>query len=398
MLLVPVEELTCGMVAGASVLHPSRSEVELVRAGTTITERMITQLQRLEVPEVWVNCDGTEDLDKAIGTGLNRAQRELVDQLRKNFTRVAGQTISAASIGGYRRNISQLVCEAITAKSYASLTHRLQIKGEEMFTHCAGVAYLCIVLGLELETYLIAQRPKLHPGAAADLTELGLAGLLHDIGKTMAPEPVRSWHSIASDDEHPEGYEKHTIVGFKMLQHCRAGAAVRNTVLMHHQRWDGEGWPTPQDLRLEGVPSFKGERIHVFSRVLAAANTVDALLSAEREGGKRVLPVEALCEFASHRFDGWFDPVVRSAVLRVIPPFGVGTKVTLSDGRAAVVVAPNRELPCRPAVRSLENNPDAETMDMAMHPELSIVKAGGRDVSALYYEPDAPPRAQQQAA
>ncbi len=398
MLLVPVEELSCGLVAGASVLHPSRSEVELVRAGTTITERMITQLRRLEVSDVWVNCDGTEDLDKAIGTGLNRAQKALVDDLRKNFARVAGQTISAASINGYRRNISELVCEAITAKSYASLTHRLQIKGEEMFTHCAGVAYLCIVLGLELEPYLIAQRPKLHPGAAADLTELGLAGLLHDIGKTMAPEEVRAWHSTGPEGDEPEGYEKHTIVGFKMLQHCRAGAAVRNTVLMHHQRWDGEGWPTPHTLRLEGSPSFKGERIHVFSRVLAAANTVDSLLSAERDGGGRVLPVEALHEFASHRFDGWFDPVVRSAVLRIIPPFGVGTKVTLSDGRAAVVVAPNRELPCRPAVRPLENNPDAETMDLAMHPELSIAKSGGRDVSSLYYEPDAPPSAHQRAA
>lgn len=118
---------------------------------------------------------------------------------------------------------------------------------------------------------------------------------------------------------------------------------------------------------------------------------LDNLLSGA--DASRRPPVIALHEFASRRFDGWFDPVVKRAVLKRIPPFGVGTHVTLSDGRQAVVTAPNLKEPCRPAVRPLDGSPltpDARSLPADrkqwLPPHLHIVECAGIDVEPWLYE------------
>src|SRR5262249_37883776 len=152
---------------------------------------------------------------------------------------------------------------------------------------------------------------------------------------------------VKAPEDKGEGYDRHTLDGYKMLRLSRGAASVTQAALNHHQRFDGSGWPdmaVATQNRRSGTQS--GRQIHIFTRIVAAANVLDNLMRSAT--GDRLPPAAALHAFASSRFDGWFDPVVRRAALRRIPPFAVGSQVKLSDGRKAVVIAPSMENPCRP--------------------------------------------------
>jgi len=395
MLLCSTEELTPGVIVGASLRHPRRPELELLAPGARLDARRIAALARLGIEQVWIHHDATEGLDASVAENMGRAQQAVFDQLRRVFSTSSMTTLSSAQVNACQRVVLDLICDLVSAKPYAGLAARLQSTAHPLFEHCASVAYLSILAGLELAPYLIRERPRLDAAQATDLTGLGLGAMLHDIGKLALPDDevadIHEAHDPQREDL-PEGYRDHTIVGRQMLLATRAPASARQTVLMHHQRSDGSGWPTPGRLNLLRWDVIAGPRIHVFSRIVAAANVLDNLLSDAR--GARRPPVAALADFASPRFDGWFDPVVRRTLLRIVPPFAVASRVELSDARAAVVIAPNRDEPCRPLVRLLEEpRPDTEgptMIDLSRTPSLRIVRSAGRDVSDFRYDLPAP--------
>jgi hypothetical protein len=141
-------------------------------------------------------------------------------------------------------------------------------------------------------------------------------------------------------------------------------------------------------LRNDARPLY-GRNLHIFSRIIAAANALDGLLNRKGSDGLPMHSCEALYRIASREYDGWFDPLVRRTLLQVIPPFSIGERVTLTDGRPAAVVAPNRECPCLPVVRPLVDNPDFRTEKLEPTGTLRIGKVRGLDVTGYYY--DLPP-------
>jgi putative two-component system response regulator len=99
---------------------------------------------------------------------------------------------------------------------------------------------------------------------------LGRAAELHDIGKMALPEGVLG-HRHVLDPASRRMMERHTVLGAGILGHVRAPwmqlAAV--IALMHHERWDGSGYP----IGLAGV------EIPLAARLVAVADVYDALRS-----------------------------------------------------------------------------------------------------------------------
>ncbi|MGP1346920.1 MAG: HD-GYP domain-containing protein [Phycisphaerales bacterium] len=388
MLLCSTAELEPGMTVGASLLHPVRPEIELISSRTVLTSKMIQQLERIGIASVWVEFNGTEELDATVATGLTLSQQKVYTQLKKSFAVAARSTISTAQIQAFRQTVMSLVTETIAGAAYAGLAYRLQTTDSPLFVHCSSVAYLSITIGHALQSYIVAERPRLNTRDAADLVPLGLGAMLHDIGKLALPEQHRSVHECDSPSSLAiDGYADHTIRGYKVLSATNASASARQTVLMHHQRWDGTGWPDSDTigLRADARP-LRGKNLHIFSRIVAAANVLDGMLNPRDADPPRRHPCQALARIASREFDGWFDPMVRRTILQVIPPFAVGERVTLTDGRPAAVVAPNHEYPCLPIVRPLVDNPDFRTEALTPDKPLRIGKVGSVDTAALYYE------------
>ncbi len=97
---------------------------------------------------------------------------------------------------------------------------------------------------------------------------LGAAALLHDIGKLAVPEHILCKTTSLTAEEFDK-VKIHPLVGADILERARFPDPVAPIVRAHHERWDGTGYPA----------GLKGEEIPIGARILAVADTVDALAS-----------------------------------------------------------------------------------------------------------------------
>lgn len=360
---------------------------DLLRPGVVLDAGMLATLKKRGVRTVWIEDDFTKDLDAAVAPKLAAARQEVYAQLKSGLAASAKGTLTTAAIKDQKRAVMGLVLEAIGSARYASLTDSL-FSATGQAGHGANVAYLALLTGLHLENYVVAEQTRLDRRMARDMSVLGLAGLLHDVGKASMSGEVAGEHEVhaAECGELSEGYLSHVAKGKRALESSGAPARVTHAVLNHHQRFDGSGWPDISKVSAGAKPGpLSGKRIHVFARIVAAANVLDNLMR-DASGAKRP-PVAALHAFASPRFDGWFDPVIRRAMLLRMPPFAIGTEVRLSDGRRAVVVEPCPEDPCRPAVRArVDEAGTPEPIALALRRDLKITHALGEEVGQFLYE------------
>ncbi|WP_374675085.1 HD domain-containing phosphohydrolase [Ideonella sp.] len=110
--------------------------------------------------------------------------------------------------------------------------------------HAVGVAMLALSLGR-----------RLAPGEFDRHRDLALAGLLHDVGELYL-DPAHLAAGGALPPDHWRQIVSHPLIGHRVLRHMDgAGPVVARSVLQHHERLDGLGYPqglAGADLPLDG--------------------------------------------------------------------------------------------------------------------------------------------------
>jgi putative two-component system response regulator len=139
-----------------------------------------------------------------------------------------------------------------------------------------------------------------------DLTRFRLAGDLHDVGKIGVPDSVLNKPSRLTPEEF-ELVARHPEIGERILQPMIDDELVLGVVRWHHERWDGKGYPDGR----------AGEAIPLPARVLAVADTIDAMTSrrAYRDG----LPWAAMVAEIRRCSGSQFDPQVVAAFETALP-------------------------------------------------------------------------------
>jgi HD-GYP domain-containing protein (c-di-GMP phosphodiesterase class II) len=139
----------------------------------------------------------------------------------------------------------------------------------------------------------------------ADLVELELAALLHDVGKIAVPAAILAKPGPLDENE-VALIRAHPIWGAQLLAGVPGLEAVAVIVRFHHERWDGKGYP-------EGLA---GERIPLASRIVAACDAYHAMtsdrpyrLAAEKADALRELDIYAGSQF---------DPAVVEALVATV--------------------------------------------------------------------------------
>ncbi len=126
------------------------------------------------------------------------------------------------------------------------------------------------------------------------LNELGLAGLMHDIGKIAVRDCVLNKTEQLTAENWNE-IKRHPEIGYRILNSSKSMSHIAETVLAHHERLDGSGYPK----------GLKGSEIPLLSRILAVADAYDAMISdrAHRPALPQSMAISMLKENSGIKFD-----------------------------------------------------------------------------------------------
>ena len=349
MIKVPLSRLRPGMKLARAVLGSDGNV--LLAAGIRIKPAYIRALEMLGYTTVFVAEPGLEDVHPP---ELIREQTRIsaIQLIRETFYTAKGQ--HGINVRRIRAAVDDIVDEVLYDRD--ALVHLGDIRGHDnaTFAHSVNVAVLCCLIGRGMG-YNRTQ-----------LVELTLGGLLHDVGKIFIPPEILNKEEPLTGEEIAI-VRRHPRDGFELLR-TTPGIPLRSAhmALQHHELMDGSGYPR----------GLKGHEIHPYARINAVADAFDALTS-DRPYRLGVSPMQALNMIHELRATH-YDPKVIAVLRSFVAPYPVGSKVRLSTGDRAVVVAVQRDNLERPDVRIIERNgvpqqPPYEEVKLSQRPDVAIV-------------------------
>lgn len=195
------------------------------------------------------------------------------------------------------------------------------------YTHSINVAAIAVVFG-----EYIGMSKK-------ELALLGIAGMMHDLGKTEIPARIISKPGRLTKVECEE-MKRHPGYGRTILQrNSDIPVRVLEAVRAHHEKYNGTGYP--DGLTRKEIPAF--------ARILCLADIYDALTS-DRCYRDAILPNKALGVMYGMR-DQDFDPVEIQLFIKCLGIYPSGSFVRLNTGDFALVFETNATEPLYPKIR-----------------------------------------------
>jgi len=225
------------------------------------------------------------------------------------------------------RTVAESIVESII-RNRDALVSLCQIKDNDnyTYTHSLNVAILIVAVANSLK-YPVDR-----------LVEIGMGGLLHDIGKMRVPESILNKPGRLTDTEFAM-MKRHPEFGVESILDQRGIADItKKVVLQHHERYNGKGYPF----------GIKGERIHEVGLISAIADVYDALTS-ERVYKAALTPQKALAMIFRNSDKEYSNKIVEQFT-RLMGIYPVGSFVKLTTGEMGVVVRMDREALLAPSV------------------------------------------------
>ncbi|MCA9117714.1 MAG: HD-GYP domain-containing protein, partial [Planctomycetaceae bacterium] len=215
----------------------------------------------------------------------------------------------AAILGTHSRNIDLYrQHDALLLSFVRSLVSTLDAKDAYTRGHSERVALIGRRLGEEL---------NLPP---QELYQLYLAGLLHDIGKIGVDDRILQKPGQLTEEEFHR-IQQHPLIGYQILQGLTNLQAVLPGVRNHHEAWSGNGYPD----------RLKGEEIPLMARILAVADSYDAMGSDRpyRKG----MPVNQIEQLFRRGAGNQWDAAVIDAYFACAADIAlICTSYSLTDG------------------------------------------------------------------
>jgi putative nucleotidyltransferase with HDIG domain len=246
----------------------------------------------------------------------------------------------------------------ITMDEPATLLGLTMIKDYDNYTfnHCVNVGVLAMALGATLGL------------DAANVRSLGIAGQLHDIGKTMIPKAILNKPGKLSSVEYEE-MKRHSELGAKIIREMEDfGPDIAQIVLGHHLHFNRSGYPNwAQKLPFNQLVD-----------IVSIADTYDAITTL-RVYQHPVNPRSALTEMQT-LMGTILDGNMVTVFTGMMGKYPVGTMVRLDTNEVAVVYRPNPLDEETPIVRVLI---DGDGTRLAVPREQMLVESDGTFYAAI---------------
>ncbi len=138
-----------------------------------------------------------------------------------------------------------------------------------------------------------------------DIKNLNFMALLHDIGKIGVPDVILNKPHPLNDEEFAI-IKKHPAIGGEILKSITAIPNVHIGALYHHERYDGKGYPI----------GLKGEDIPIEARIIAIADTYDAM--ASNRAYRHALTEESIIEELKKCRGAQLDPMIAKVFIDML--------------------------------------------------------------------------------
>jgi len=212
-----------------------------------------------------------------------------------------------------------------------SLLDNARLRGELRGAYVSTVSLLTEALEAK-DPFLRGHSEEVSDYVAAVADELGVPGeqrenllfasLLHDIGKIGISERILLKPAALTPDERSL-IEMHPRIGCRLVEHVPALRPLAQTILHHHERWDGTGYPS----------RLTGPQIPIEARIVSVADSFSAMTADRPYRGR--MPVEEACREIEACAGTQFDPGVAAAFVAAVrrrPPVpGEGLAAVLDD-------------------------------------------------------------------
>jgi len=186
-------------------------------------------------------------------------------------------------------------CFKTAEVGFASIA-RITSKDYYTYTHSVNVGLYCMTYGIKIKQ------------PSEECRQLGLGGMLHDVGKSQIREELINKNGKLSEQEFEE-MKSHSPLGEEILMGMKCyGQTVLNMAGQHHEQFKGGGYPR----------GLMGEDISFHGRVCKVMDVYDAL-TTRRSYKKALAPFDALTlmkkQMAPH-----FDPDILDNFIRLMGP------------------------------------------------------------------------------
>ncbi len=209
--------------------------------------------------------------------------------------------------------VEKMVESIFRNKDALSSLGRIKKVDEYTFMHSVSVGVLMIsfgkYLGLEYEV----------------IKELGVGGLLHDLGKVHVPVEILTSTDKLTEEEFLK-VKEHVSHGRSILE--KTPNMHENSILVaahHHERVDGTGYPD----------KLKGDQINKYAQMAAIADVYDAMTS-QRCYQRQFQPTETLKKL--YEWGDAYNQELVQQFIRCVGIYPVGSFVQLESGLLGIVL------------------------------------------------------------
>lgn len=337
MRFISTDQITEGMTLSKN-LYDSSFKL-LLRSGNKLTSRYIQRIRDLGYQGIYILDDLSSDI-------------EIPDVIYDDLRVEAFLTVKEACLHAYHysKNNSKYAVgvdkhytdvKGLTTRIILDLVRNkverinlidLKIFEDYVVSHNVNVGVLSMYLGLKIGLSTI------------ELQRLGVAALLHDVGKMFLDPKILNKAGKLTDEEH-QMVNQHASFSYKYIKESyHIHTSTYLGILYHHEKIDGTGYPKGK----------KGKDIPLFSRIISICDVYDALTS-NRPNRPPLLPSEAM-EFMMANGNTSFDMELLKTFTRIVSPFPKGIEVELSNGERGLVMESRKDLSLRPTLKIFRNS------------------------------------------
>ena len=375
-------ELEFGMIAVDAIVTPSGQI--LAPAGSTLTRQLINKAKLYNVPFVFINDDEPEETVTIPTTSVEETKIEepVIEELRKPATHAAEIQSPSVKIAissefkGFQfdyfyfieylkevftqttstpdynidnndliQKLAPLYLNRNTITELFDMINQMHSINDSVYAHCVNVALISRMIGRWLRF------------EQQDLNVLTCCGLLHDIGKLAIPDEILNKPGKLTEEEFTT-IKSHPALGYQMLAKQNIDPRIKQAVLLHHERYDGSGYPS----------GIQKEQLPDFAMIIAIADVYDAM-TASRSYREPLCAFQVIENFERDGYQKYQTKYIHTFLHQIASTYQ-SNRIMLNDGCSAKIVMLNQNRLSKPIIQF----DSGECLDLSTQSDLYILK------------------------